>query len=49
MIRAILYGMLVGVPLGEPMVSTIGAPFVDNQYAGKYLDFVKVSWQKSFL
>jgi hypothetical protein len=46
-LRATFDGMFVGVPLGEPVVSIIGAPFVSNQYAGEYLDFVHVSWQKS--
>jgi hypothetical protein len=40
----------VGVPLGEPIASVIRAPFIDNQYAGEYLDFdIHVSWQKCFL
>ena len=47
-LRATIDGMLVGVPLGEPMVSVIEAPFVGNQYAGEHRDFAHVSWQKSF-
>lgn len=48
-IRAMLCGQLVDVPLGKPVVSIIGAPFLNNQYAGDYLDFLEVSWQKSFV
>jgi hypothetical protein len=48
-LRAAVDGMFVGVPLGEPMVSIIGAPFAGNQYAGEYLDFLQVSWQVCFL
>jgi hypothetical protein len=49
MLRATFDRMLVGMPWGKPIVSVIGAPFVGNQYAGEDLDFVRVSWQKSFL
>ena len=48
-LRAIVNEMLGGVPLGEPMVSIVEAPFIGNQYAGKDLGFVDVSWQKCFL
>jgi hypothetical protein len=49
-LRAIVGGMLVGVPLGELRASVIRAPFIENQYAGEYLDFeIHVSWQKCFL
>lgn len=48
-LRATVNGMLGGVPLREPRVSITEAPFVGNQYAGEYLDFVNVAWQKCFL
>ena len=48
-LRATVHGMLVGVPLGEPVASVIGAPFIGNEYAGGHLDFLHVSWQKCFL
>jgi len=49
-LRATIGGMLVGAPLGEPRASVIRAPFINDQYAGGYLDFdIHVSWQKCFL
>ena len=48
-IGAKLCGMLIGLPNDKLAISTIGAPFFDNQYAGDELDFLKVLWQKSFL
>ncbi|KAH6714040.1 hypothetical protein BKA61DRAFT_55197 [Leptodontidium sp. MPI-SDFR-AT-0119] len=41
--------MLVDLPLGKSVVSTIGAPFFDNQYAGAKPDFSNVHWRKSFV
>jgi hypothetical protein len=41
--------MLSGVPFGKPIVSVTSAPLFANQYGGKYLDIVPVSWQKCFL
>ncbi|PVH72551.1 hypothetical protein DL98DRAFT_72351 [Cadophora sp. DSE1049] len=48
-IGAKLCELLINLPLGSPAISTIGAPFFDNQYAGDELGFLEVSWQKSFL
>ncbi|KAL5330983.1 hypothetical protein ACEPPN_000510 [Leptodophora sp. 'Broadleaf-Isolate-01'] len=48
-IRDVLRGMLNGVPLDKPVVSTIGAPFFNNQYVADELDFLEVLWQKSFV
>lgn len=34
-LRAIVGGMLVGMPLGEPIALVIRAPVIDDQYAGE--------------
>lgn len=48
-LRATVNRILGGVPLGESRVLIIEAPFVGSQYAGEYMDFVDVAWQKCFL
>jgi len=48
-LHATISKMLKGLPLGEPRVTMIKAPFICNEYAGGLLDLVRASLQQCFL
>jgi hypothetical protein len=41
--------LLEGVPLDQPRITTILAPYFDNKCAGECLEMDKVSWQNCYL